>query len=825
MSSPGECDFPSVNFSLLEDFSLDEMESTSAISSDLKSEEDLSNPTDKCALRGIIGKSEQHNLEGMDNLTLPCADVHLAGKDLSAQLSSERRVNNQSTGNSVQTLHTSATGQELMVNELTSSHIKTSKYGLKQTLCGSPAYSGNQQLGDYKLSETPYEEKSHLEFGKCLRNHEVAKENSPRLPLCGRSKCEKPEQNLEIAVGRKYDLQNSEDPVNETINQITVTQAQGENTPDLKTDDNFHSFPEVNHDKTRGLKMPVIPQGFSTASEYTLSGSTGRECCGNESAQLPFEKEEHLLLLKKLSQHSSALEILEEITSSCGQLDSWTRSSVMDKTGVTKEAVDLKTAPICKETIHEKTVLEELSFPSGAMVSDVDLPKRQIHIPTSFQSCTHYKHVFAAALTDLGFDKFIRVGSVRKIAKRVLPYSLHAGSESEQLRELQSLLKMNLSSVEKIYVRKSIEQHKLGRNKALLREGHEPILLRSQYRCHPAISKLANELFYSGALVDGIAESDRRPLVDWLPTLCFCSVAGTEQIEKDGSFHNIKEALFTLKLIQTLIAAGIEGTLIGVITLYKSQMNKVEVSDLSVDHQSCQTEYIKSFFSDAADDNELNEETSIWEFGSRRMFPKPDNFDYDDHSLSSPDGESVSLSEEDLDMCPTQKANAADGKRRSRGKSTRALRNPELIQRVKKSRRQKANNREKNRMHNLNSALDTLRGVLPSFPDDAKLTKIETLRFAHNYIWALTETLRLADQVGSGSGDCFFKGAARIQDPGLMTPASSEAPSPCYWSGSSSPSSSSYASALSPAGSDMDSYSWQNDTHAYLGTPLRNDLA
>ncbi|KAG2466783.1 ZGRF1 protein, partial [Polypterus senegalus] len=1294
MSSPGECDFPSVNFSLLEDFSLDEMESTSAISSDLKSEEDLSNPTDKCALRGIIGKSEQHNLEGMDNLTLPCADVHLAGKDLSAQLSSERRVNNQSTGNSVQTLHTSATGQELMVNELTSSHIKTSKYGLKQTLCGSPAYSGNQQLGDYKLSETPYEEKSHLEFGKCLRNHEVAKENSPRLPLCGRSKCEKPEQNLEIAVGRKYDLQNSEDPVNETINQITVTQAQGENTPDLKTDDNFHSFPEVNHDKTRGLKMPVIPQGFSTASEYTLSGSTGRECCGNESAQLPFEKEEHLLLLKKLSQHSSALEILEEITSSCGQLDSWTRSSVMDKTGVTKEAVDLKTAPICKETIHEKTVLEELSFPSGAMVSDVDLPKRQIHIPTSFQSCTHYKHVFAAALTehlnillfdlaqklhkalskvdispytaektsdsnkkgpvvplchhkepaqlaivkkcgqnqgrfyytcnapnlercnffkwlddvnafsmqgcnassakmvmsdvasisvyirsqhiplysqshllirksfdfqrkrfqkgksnynnesledakpklylklsrkessssyskddlwvvsktllfdphdtfiafsaffgpsstneleivpikgyhpsnwlsdgqtpsprltyltrrrgedsspaarmlrapklqytgravemasemidlyhlngdqaaalfrvakmmgsneksgsasiqdqlpitiihakvmvlnifsllDLGFDKFIRVGSVRKIAKRVLPYSLHAGSESEQLRELQSLLKMNLSSVEKIYVRKSIEQHKLGRNKALLREvqvvgatcaacpfpcmnnllfpvvlldecsqitepasmlpiarfgceklvlvgdpkqlpptiqgseathafgieqtlfdrmclmGHEPILLRSQYRCHPAISKLANELFYSGALVDGIAESDRRPLVDWLPTLCFCSVAGTEQIEKDGSFHNIKEALFTLKLIQTLIAAGIEGTLIGVITLYKSQMNKicsliysntccnhrevklVQVSTVDA-FQGAEKEVIIlscvrtrhvgftdserrmnvaltrgkrhllilgnlaclqknvlwrrviSHCQDAADDNELNEETSIWEFGSRRMFPKPDNFDYDDHSLSSPDGESVSLSEEDLDMCPTQKANAADGKRRSRGKSTRALRNPELIQRVKKSRRQKANNREKNRMHNLNSALDTLRGVLPSFPDDAKLTKIETLRFAHNYIWALTETLRLADQVGSGSGDCFFKGAARIQDPGLMTPASSEAPSPCYWSGSSSPSSSSYASALSPAGSDMDSYSWQNDTHAYLGTPLRNDLA
>nr|XP_019952866.1 PREDICTED: neurogenin-3-like [Paralichthys olivaceus] len=63
-------------------------------------------------------------------------------------------------------------------------------------------------------------------------------------------------------------------------------------------------------------------------------------------------------------------------------------------------------------------------------------------------------------------------------------------------------------------------------------------------------------------------------------------------------------------------------------------------------------------------------------------------------------------------------------------------------------RRVKANDRERHRMHNLNSALDALRGILPALPDDAKLTKIETLRFAHNYIWALTETLRMADQHG-----------------------------------------------------------------------------
>ncbi|XP_014863481.1 PREDICTED: neurogenin-3-like [Poecilia mexicana] len=60
-------------------------------------------------------------------------------------------------------------------------------------------------------------------------------------------------------------------------------------------------------------------------------------------------------------------------------------------------------------------------------------------------------------------------------------------------------------------------------------------------------------------------------------------------------------------------------------------------------------------------------------------------------------------------------------------------------------RRMKANDRERHRMHNLNSALDALRNILPALPEDAKLTKIETLRFARNYIWALTETLRMAD--------------------------------------------------------------------------------
>lgn len=51
----------------------------------------------------------------------------------------------------------------------------------------------------------------------------------------------------------------------------------------------------------------------------------------------------------------------------------------------------------------------------------------------------------------------------------------------------------------------------------------------------------------------------------------------------------------------------------------------------------------------------------------------------------------------------------------------------------------------------LNEALDRLRCVLPTFPEDTKLTKIETLRFAHNYIWALSQTVHMIQQEANSS--------------------------------------------------------------------------
>ncbi|XP_007899053.1 neurogenic differentiation factor 6-A [Callorhinchus milii] len=62
---------------------------------------------------------------------------------------------------------------------------------------------------------------------------------------------------------------------------------------------------------------------------------------------------------------------------------------------------------------------------------------------------------------------------------------------------------------------------------------------------------------------------------------------------------------------------------------------------------------------------------------------------------------------------------------------------------VIKVRRHEANARERSRMHGLNDALDSLRKVVPCYSKTQKLSKIETLRLAKNYIYALSEILRM----------------------------------------------------------------------------------
>ncbi|XP_063797653.1 neurogenin-2 [Pseudophryne corroboree] len=137
----------------------------------------------------------------------------------------------------------------------------------------------------------------------------------------------------------------------------------------------------------------------------------------------------------------------------------------------------------------------------------------------------------------------------------------------------------------------------------------------------------------------------------------------------------------------------------------------------------------------------------------------------------------------------------------------RARKSGELVTKIKKCRRVKANNRERNRMHNLNSALDELREVLPTFPEDAKLTKIETLRFAHNYIWALSETLRLAEQLHPGAPSALLTDSP--PSPSCSTTSSWSCTSPSSSCGSLSP--------ASPAASASDALDYWQRLHCAPG--------
>ena len=100
---------------------------------------------------------------------------------------------------------------------------------------------------------------------------------------------------------------------------------------------------------------------------------------------------------------------------------------------------------------------------------------------------------------------------------------------------------------------------------------------------------------------------------------------------------------------------------------------------------------------------------------------------------------------------------------------------PATLRKLRQARRLKANDRERSRMHALNSALDRLRRVLPisnsstsssataaaagdvsseAATATARLTKIETLRSAYNYIQLLTDTLKALD-AATPSSTCY----------------------------------------------------------------------
>ncbi|XP_076686563.1 basic helix-loop-helix neural transcription factor TAP [Andrena cerasifolii] len=113
---------------------------------------------------------------------------------------------------------------------------------------------------------------------------------------------------------------------------------------------------------------------------------------------------------------------------------------------------------------------------------------------------------------------------------------------------------------------------------------------------------------------------------------------------------------------------------------------------------------------------------------------------FDELSSSSDSGFDVSFESPKHEIQADTLFPPAKEEKRKKARNTRC-KSPTQVLKLKRNRRIKANDRERHRMHTLNDALERLRMALPTFPEDTKLTKIETLRFAHNYIWALSQTL------------------------------------------------------------------------------------
>uniref|UniRef100_A0A2C9K664 BHLH domain-containing protein n=1 Tax=Biomphalaria glabrata TaxID=6526 RepID=A0A2C9K664_BIOGL len=95
------------------------------------------------------------------------------------------------------------------------------------------------------------------------------------------------------------------------------------------------------------------------------------------------------------------------------------------------------------------------------------------------------------------------------------------------------------------------------------------------------------------------------------------------------------------------------------------------------------------------------------------------------------------------DAGSTRKGDQSSGEgggQKKRGPKKKALTKTRQVK--LRVRRVKANARERNRMHGLNSALDELRNHVPCHSKTQKLSKIETLRLARNYIHVLAEILK-----------------------------------------------------------------------------------
>ena len=106
----------------------------------------------------------------------------------------------------------------------------------------------------------------------------------------------------------------------------------------------------------------------------------------------------------------------------------------------------------------------------------------------------------------------------------------------------------------------------------LLAGGHAPLLLRTQYRCHPQLSALPNALYYDGRLLDGVSAAERLPLLPSLPPLTVLDVTCGSSRTADAELH------VASRLVQTLLTCGVPPESIAVLCFLNMHVATIQRS-------------------------------------------------------------------------------------------------------------------------------------------------------------------------------------------------------------------------------------------------------
>ncbi|KAJ1490860.1 P-loop containing nucleoside triphosphate hydrolase protein, partial [Baffinella frigidus] len=111
----------------------------------------------------------------------------------------------------------------------------------------------------------------------------------------------------------------------------------------------------------------------------------------------------------------------------------------------------------------------------------------------------------------------------------------------------------------------------------LVKAGVRPLLLDTQYRMHPGISEFPADLFYGGAIKDGITAADRTapkgfrwPNKD-IP-VAFIPVRHGHENNEGTSKSNTAEVDEVLKVASSLIEGGLKASEIGIVSPYSAQV-------------------------------------------------------------------------------------------------------------------------------------------------------------------------------------------------------------------------------------------------------------